>query len=305
MIKPPFLHEGDLVRLISPAGMIAPELVENAETCLKSWGLHVRRGNHVTGQTGRFSGSEEERLNDLQEALDDHDCRAVLCSRGGYGTIHLLEKVDLTAFEKSPKWLIGYSDITMLHGLLQKQGYSSIHGGMAKALAGEIAPQEGYLPESARWLKNMLFGQLPPYCTKAHSLNRFGSATGPLVGGNLSILYSLRGTPYDYIPAGSVLFIEDIGERPYMIDRIMYNLKLGGILEKLGGLIVGQFSDYEEDPLFGKTVAEIVADAVSKYNYPVCFDFPVGHVERNLPLMCGAKVRMEVLPEGSTLNYVS
>jgi len=304
MIIPPFLHKGDLIRIISPAGSIDSDLIKGSEDFLISWGLQVLRGVNASNQEGRFAGNDKQRLNDLQEALDDPKCKAILCSRGGYGTIRLIDKINLDAFRKSPKWLIGYSDITMLHALLQMEGYASIHGGMAKMLSGQLYPEPtGTNPEPAILLHDILWGSLPEYTTQKHPLNRLGEVSGTLTGGNLSILYSLRGTPYDHIPEGSILLIEDIGEKPYVIDRIMHNLKLGGILKRIAGLIVGQFTDYDEDPEFGMSVTEIISEAVSDYTYPVCFDFPSGHVERNLPFIEGGTVKLNVTENGAKLSY--
>jgi len=304
MIIPPFLQKGDLIRIISPAGAINSDLIKGAEDCLTSWGLQVLKGENATRQEGRFAGNDNQRLHDLQEALDDAKCKAILCSRGGYGVVRLIDKINLDAFRLNPKWLIGYSDITMLHALLQREGYASIHGGMAKMLSGLMDPEStGINPEPATFLHDILWGSLPEYTTQKHPLNRHGDVSGILTGGNLSILYSLRGTPYDHIPEGSILIIEDIGEKPYVIDRIMHNLKLGGILKGLSGLIVGQFSDYEEDAEFGKSVYGIILEAVSDYSYPVCFDFPTGHVERNLPFIEGSIVRLNVGQNGGKLTY--
>lgn len=305
MITPPFLRKGDRVRFVSPAGAINPDLVKGAGDCLVSWGLHVINGENVTNQEGRFSGNVGQRLSDLQQAFDDPECKAIFCTRGGYGAIQLIDKLDLKAFREEPKWLIGYSDITMLHALLQKEGYMSVHGGMAKMLSGQAHPLSSKTnTEPAVRLHDILWGEWNEVQIDNHPLNRIGETSGTLTGGNLSIIYSLRGTPFDYIPAKSVLFIEDTGEKPYVIDRIMHNLKLGKILKNLSGLIVGQFTDYEEDPSFGKTVYEIIADAVSEYSYPVCFNFPTGHVERNLPLISGSNVNLKVGTEGTTLSYI-
>jgi len=303
MIIPPFLQKGDCVHLVSPAGAIDQEIVKSAEDCLKSWGLHVFIGVNATNNIGRFSGNPSQRLADLQHALDDPKCKAIFCTRGGYGVIQLIDKLHLDAFRANPKWLIGYSDITMLHSLLQREGFASIHGGMAKMLAEQMNPASNNNAEPALFLHNILWGNFPEYTVNAHPLNRRGMASGTLTGGNLSILYSLRGTPYDHIPAKSILFIEDIGEKPYVIDRIMHNLKLGGILKNLSALIVGQFTDFEEDPSFGKTVREIIADAVGDYSYPVCFNFPTGHVEQNLPLISGSLVNLSISENGVRLSY--
>lgn len=306
MIIPPFLQKGDCIRLVSPAGAINPDFVKGAEDCLTSWGLNVQTGENTTKQEGRFSGTVAERLSDLQQALDDPKCKAIFCTRGGYGAVHLIDKIDMEAFRKNPKWLIGYSDITMLHSLLQREGYASIHGGMAKMLAMQMDKNLIKADsEPAEKLHDLLWGDLPEYHIHTHPLNRYGENSGTLRGGNLSILYSLRGTPYDHIPEKCILFIEDIGEQPYVIDRIMHNFKLGGILKNLSGLIVGQFTDYNEDPSFGKTVYEIIADAVSEYAYPVCFNFPTGHTDHNLPLIVGCAVNLKVTAEGVELTDIN
>lgn len=306
MITPSFLCKGDCVRLVSPAGAINPDFVKGAEACLTSWGLRVLIGENAIGQEGRFSGTVEQRLSDLQQALDDPNCKAIFCTRGGYGAIHLLDSICLDAYKVNPKWLIGYSDITMFHSLLQREGFASIHGGMAKMLATQMnQPLSEADAQPAKTLRGMLWGNMPEYRIEPHALNRYGECPGILRGGNLSILYSLRGTPYDDIPAKSILFIEDIGEKPYVIDRIMHNLKLGGILKNLSGLIVGQFTDFEEDPSFGKTVYEIIADAVSDYTYPVCFNFPTGHTDHNLPFISGSSIHLKVTTEEAILTYTN
>ncbi len=300
MILPKFLNKGDIVRLVSPAGVIDSILVDEAGSCLESWGLKVINGAHTKSVFGRYSGTPDERLSDLQEALDDEKCCAIFCTRGGYGTIQILEKLDLTKFETNPKWVIGYSDITILHSLLSKNGFASIHGGMARALSESLDQPS----EPINLLKDMLFGKLPEYRIKSHKLNKQGKCSGQLWGGNLAILYSLRGTKFDYIPEGSILFIEDTGEKPYVIERMIYNLKLGGVFEKISGMIIGKFSDYEEDPLMKKTVYEIISDKLSGYNIPLCFDFPVGHVDLNLPLIPGAVVELDVKKDFSVLKYI-
>lgn len=303
MLFPTYLKKGDHVRLISPAGVIDPILIKKAGSCLKSWGLEVINGDYVSGIYGRYSGTPKQRLTDLQQALDDLECSAIFCTRGGYGAIHLIDKLNFDKFISKPKWLIGYSDITMLHARLQMQGIASIHGGMARLLAEWYEKINKTTAEPAMMLHDMLFGKLPSYIVEHHALNRFGQTKGQLWGGNLAILYSLRGTKYDYIPEGGILFIEDTGEKPYVVERMMYNLKLGGIFQKISGFVVGRFSDFEEDPLMKKTVYELISDIVAEYPIPVCFNFPVGHVTHNLPLISGATVEFDVSPDGVKLNY--
>lgn len=306
MIIPNPLQHLDLVRLVSPAGFIDPLLVEGAVKRLEDWGWRVQIGDFATAIHGRFAGKTDARLHDLQEAMDDPECKAIFCTRGGYGSIQLIEKLDLEGFKRHPKWLIGFSDITVLHSLLQHNGYASIHGGMAKRLAhGDDSTLFTPDQRPLELLHRMLNGEKPSVTLPPHPLNRPGQAHGPLRGGNLSILISLRGTLIDDIPAGSILFLEEVGEKPYAVDRMLHNLKLGGVLSRLGGLLVGQFSDYEEDPLMHKTVYELVAEAVAGYDYPVCFDLPVGHTERNLPLLCGLPVDLTVTKAGVSLHYTN
>jgi muramoyltetrapeptide carboxypeptidase len=300
MIIPSFLKAGSTVRIISSAGAIDSELVKGAAEFLRNKGFTVMLGKHVCDTYGRFAGTLESRLQDFQEALDDPETNAIFCSRGGYGTIQLMDKLNLEGFLSFPKWIVGYSDLTMIHNLLHSHEVLSIHGGMARMMS-ESRQSEN---ESVSRMFSLLQGEWEGINSPTHPLNRQGLSEGLLIGGNLSILYSLRGTPFDLNPDKKILFIEDIGEKPYVVDRMMHNLKLSGFLKNLSGLIVGQFSDYEEDPLFGKTVLEIVASAVSQYDYPVAFDFPVGHTETNLPLVCGANVSLQVTPKLSKLDYL-
>ena len=295
---PPYLQEGDRVTIISPAGKIDKNFLKDAKKTLESWGLEVVISKHAAGEAGRFSGSVKQRTADLQWAMDDESTKAILCSRGGYGAIHLIDQIDFTKFRENPKWLLGYSDITLLHELLQYNGFASVHSPMARHLS--VEPKDDVC---SLHLKNLLFGELPTYQSPKHKLNIKGTAKGTLRGGNLSVLYGLRGTPYDFPAEGTILFIEDIGERPYHIDRMMNNLKLGGVLEKLSGLIVGQFTEYEEDLSIGKEVYEMIADMVTPYGYPVCFNFPVGHVVNNVPLICGCETELTVGNNGAELIF--
>lgn len=295
---PPFLNNGDLVTIISPSGKIDSNFLKGAKKRLESWGLKVIIAKHAASEHGRFAGSTRQRLEDLQNALDCNKSKAILCSRGGYGAVHLIDKLNFDKFNANPKWLLGYSDITLLHALMQKNGYRSIHSLMARHLAVEDKDDVNSLH-----LKNILFGQIPSYYSPKHKLNIKGKNVGVLKGGNLSVLYGLRGTPYDLQPKGTILFLEDIGERPYHIDRMMNNLKLGGVLENLSGLIVGQFTEYEEDLSIGKEVYDMIAELTAPYGYPVCFNFPVGHVTNNVPLICGAEVELDVTQNGATLTF--
>lgn len=282
MIVPKSLQTGDKALIVSPAGMIDPEYVQGASELLSSWGLIVEQSPVCLGQYGRFSASTEERLEDLQKAFDREDVQLILCSRGGYGIMQFLDKLDSKGILKNPKWLIGYSDITALHAMLQKNGLMSLHAPMARHLSlsrpDDIA---------VNYLKSILFDKTPDYKIAEHPFNRIGRAEGILRGGNLSLLYALRGTPFDFSPEGTILFVEDIGERPYHIDRMFQNLRMSGILERISGLIIGEFIDCEEDPLMKQSIYEGISNMVEPYSYPVCFGFPVGHSDNNYPLICG------------------
>ena len=295
---PPFLKPSDQIRIVSPSGSINPNFIDGAIKALTNWGLQVTEGEFARSKYGRFAGTKEQRTADLQHALDDPDVKAIICSRGGYGLAQIIDKLDFSTFAKSPKWLIGFSDITILHNVFTNLGISSIHGIMAKHLT-EL-PAES---RQVQWLKHILFGQLPTYSVPSHVHNKIGNATGKLIGGNLSVLMGLRGSQYDLSYKNSILFIEDISEEPYHVDRMMQNLRFSGILAHLSGLVVGQFNDCEEDPLMMQTVTEIISDAVKEYNYPVCFNFPAGHVDYNLPLIMGANVQFEVTNKGAMLFF--
>jgi len=295
---PPFLKQNDQLRIISPSGSINPEYIEGAKNVLEGWGLKVTEGRYARTEYGRFAGTPNERLDDLQQALDDPKVKAILCSRGGYGLSQIIDKIDFSLFAEHPKWLIGFSDITILHNAITNLGIASIHGIMTKQLS-EL-PVES---DSVDLLKKMLLGENPAYSISSHKLNKNGRSQGILKGGNLSVLMGLRGSQYDLNYSNTILFIEDIGEKPYQIDRMIQNLRFSGVLAGISGLIVGQFNEYEEDPLMMQDVSEIILNAVSQYDYPVCFDFPAGHVDNNMPILTGAKVTLTVTSEGTELSF--
>ncbi len=286
MINPRFLKPNDKVVILSPSGKIEAQWVEGLKEVLESYGLLVSVGEHALCGNGRFAGTDEERIKDLQEAIDDQDVRAIFCSRGGYGIARIIDKIDFSSLAKDPKWVVGFSDITVLHNALGRVGVVSIHGIMAKHITLKAEGLEN--------LMSMLFGREVDYEIPAHEFNKEGDTAGELVGGNLSVLYGLRGTPFDIDYQGKILFIEDLGERLYHIDRMIQNLRLGGVFEQIRGLVVGQFTDIDEDDSFAGGVYGVIAEAVKDYNIPVCFNFPAGHVENNQPLKMGAEYYLEV-----------
>lgn len=297
---PNFLKAGDEVRIISPSGNVDPALVDGAKTRLVSWGYRPTEGMFTRSVHGRFSGSELERCTDLQQALDDPNVKAILCSRGGYGLAQIIDKVDFTRFMQNPKWIIGFSDITILHEAVLKTGYISVHGPMAKHLSE--------LPNNAQpiiLLDDILKGKLPTYKVVEDPNNRPGKAKGKLIGGNLTVFQGMRATPFEPSFKGAILFIEDVGEKPYQIDRMMQNLRLSGALSQLSGMIVGQFTETEEDLDMHATIYEIIAHAVKDYTYPVCFNFSAGHIDSNFPLLIGAAVTLNVDSKGGEVSFQS
>ena len=299
LIIPPYLKEGDEVIIISPSSKIDKSLLKGAQKRMESWGLKVKISRNAGSSSGKYAGTDKQRLKDLQEAMNNPKVKAILCSRGGYGAVHLIDKLDFTTFKQSPKWLIGFSDITAIHNTIQLNGVASLHAPMARHLT--VEPEDD---PCTLYLKHILFGELPQYSCPKHKLNHKGVATGVLRGGNMAVFDGLRGTPFDIPAEGTILFIEDVGERPHAIERMVYNLKLGGVLEKLSGLIIGQFTEYNEDLSLGKDVYGAIADLVKEYDYPVCFNFPVGHVVNNLPLISGSAVELSVGAKEVELKFL-
>lgn len=296
---PPSLHEGDKVVILSPSGKIDRSFLKGAQKRLESWGLRAVLSKHAGSSSGRYAGTIKQRLEDFQAAMDDKEVKAILCSRGGYGAIHIMNKLNFDRFGQHPKWMIGFSDITALHNLFQQNGFASLHAPMARHLT--VEPEDD---PCTLHLKEILFGNLPAYSVKKHVLNHKGTARGTLRGGNMAVFHGLHGTPYDLPAEGTILFIEDISERPHSIERMMYNLKLGGVLERLSGLIIGQFTEYEEDHSLGKELYRALADMIKEYDYPICFNFPVGHVTNNLPLIEGAEVELTVGKKSVELVFI-
>ncbi len=286
---PSALKKQDKIAIVSPSGSIDEKYIDAVSELILEWGFVPVESEFARGKEGRFSGTVEQRITDFQAAIDNPEVKAILCSRGGYGLMQIIDFIDFTEFEINPKWIIGYSDITVLHAVASNLDVVSIHCSMARQLS-EL-PKDSLILEN---LQNMLEGQKPSYTIPSHPLNRTGKAEGEVIGGNLSLIYALRGTHFDMDGYRKILFIEDIGEEPYQIDRMLHNLKMGGILENIDGLIVGQFTNYEEDPSMGGTVYELIVEAVAEYEYPVCFNFPVGHVDDNVPLLVGAEARFSV-----------
>ena len=297
MIYPSFLKANDKVVILSPSGKIESQWVEGLKAMLESYGLVVSVAEHAFCAKGRFAGTDNDRVQDLQKAINDAQVKAIFCSRGGYGLARIIDKIDFSALKSAAKWIVGFSDVTALHNVLSRVGVASIHGIMAKHITLRA--------EGLDNLMAMLFGENVGYEVASHEMNKVGEASGQLIGGNLSVLYGLRGTLFDLDYKGKILFIEDLGERLYHIDRMMQNLRLGGVFEQISGLVVGQFTDIDEDDSFSGGVYGVIRDAVKDYNIPVCFNFPAGHVDNNQPLKMGANYKLEVLKDKSILKCLN
>ncbi|OWP64958.1 LD-carboxypeptidase [Hymenobacter amundsenii] len=295
-IAPPPLRPHDRVAIVCPARQASHAELAAAVTTLESWGLRVTLGASTNVAHHQFGGSDEVRRQDLQHQLDNPSIRAIFCARGGYGTTRIIDGLDFARFAESPKWVAGFSDITTLNCHLLGRGYQSIHGVMPLLFHQEAGQ------ESLESLRRALFGEALAYEVPAHPLNRPGTAVGELVGGNLSILQTLTGTASDVSTDGRVLFLEDIDEYLYAIDRMLVHLDRTGKLAGLAGLVVGHFTNPQDNTVpFGLTPGEIINHYAAKYSFPVAHGFPVGHEPQNMALVVGQQMRLTVDETGARL----
>lgn len=299
ILTPPALQPGDRVAILSPAGIIKPQLVYTTLPVLVDQGWVAYVGENTFARHGTYAGTDEQRYNDLEAALTDPDTRAIICSRGGYGAVHLLEKLNRLPLRDDPKWIVGYSDISALHALMTSHGIKSIHAPMTKHIAESLGKDE-----DTQRLFALLSGETPDVTVNPHPKNRHGTVTGTLLGGNLAVISGLISTPFDVFRPGSILFIEDVSEPIYKIERILYTLKLNGILSQLEGLIVGKFTNYVPDR-DNATMEDMIYKMVEEYDYPVTFDFPIGHVDHNIPMLCSSTSTLKVTPQSVTLTIES
>jgi len=296
MTIPAYLQKGDTVAIIATARKISQEEIQPAVTFLESCGLSVLLGKNIFAIDNQYAGTTAQRIEDLQWAFNDPKIKAIIIARGGYGTVKLIEHIDLTEFKKYPKWLVGYSDVTVLHSAIHNIGIASLHATMPINFTKN--------EEATKSLIDSLFGKSNAINIETSSFNKLGNSKATLVGGNLSLLFALNGTIIDLDTTNKILFIEDLDEYLYHIDRMMMQLKLSGKLKNLKGLIVGGMTDMKDNTVpFGKTAEEIILDAVKDYNYPVCFNFPAGHIDRNLALCFGKEVSLNVNADNVILNY--
>lgn len=291
MITPPYLQKGDKIAIVSTARKINKTELETAINYFTNKGFEVVLGKTIGLENNQFAGSDSERTEDFQYFLNDDTVKAIVCARGGYGTLRIIDALDFTHLKKNPKWIVGYSDVTVLHSHLQQVvGVKSIHATMPINFNNKAEN------DAMKTLHDALTGNLKQHEIKTnYKLNRNGTASGQLVGGNLSLIYALQGSVSDIETEGKILFLEDLDEYLYHIDRMILSLKRAGKLSKLKGLVIGGMSDMKDNTIpYGKTAEEIIFDAVKEYNYPICFHFPAGHIEQNLALIMGAEINLEV-----------
>lgn len=301
---PPYLKPGDTIGITSPASSISLLDIQPSILVIQSWGFNVEVGKAIGAKDFSLGGTDEERTADFQRMLDDPNIKAIMCARGGYGVVRIIDKLNFDKFKASPKWIIGFSDITVLHAHINSNyNIASIHSKMCNSFPTDWALAKPMQIETLLSIRQVLTGQDVKYSAPPVSYNRPGRAEGILVGGNLSIIETLAGSSSDLKTDDAILFLEDTHEELYRIDRMFWNLKRSGKLDKLKGLIIGGFSLKEETPgeEFGKTVYDIVTEKIKEYDYPVCFDFPIGHQINNFALKCGAKHILNVDKNGSSL----
>jgi muramoyltetrapeptide carboxypeptidase len=297
LLRPPYLKPRDSVYVLSTARKITLREITPALQTFEQWGLKVIVGDTIGLEDHQYAGTDKQRLADFQKALDDPAIKAIICARGGYGTVRMMDDINYDEFMKSPKWIVGFSDVTYLHTHISNNiGIQCIHSIMPVQFPKST-------PEAVETLRRELFGEQNDFSLNPHQLNRYGNAEGILIGGNLSILYSITGTRSGMNTFGKILFIEDIDEYCYHIDRMMINLKRSGKLQDLAGVIVGAFSDIKDNPIpFGKNAYEIIAEHLQNFDYPVCFDFPAGHIADNRAIGIGKTYKLRVNSEGAKIT---
>ncbi|HNW99086.1 MAG TPA: LD-carboxypeptidase [Bacteroidales bacterium] len=300
MITPEYLKPGDNIGIIATARKISLEEIKPAIDKFLEWDFNVLLSKNIFAQENQYAGSDAQRLNDIQEMLDNPEIKAIVCARGGYGTVRIIDKINFNSFIKKPKWIVGYSDITVLHSHIHTHyNIETIHATMPLNFPADRSDNE-----ALDSLKKVLTGEKINYSITHQPLSKPGKAEGILVGGNLSLLYALAATPSDINTSGKILFIEDLDEYLYHIDRMMLQLKRSGKLKNLAGLVVGGMTDMKDNTVpFGKTAYEIIHDAVKEYDFPVCIGFPAGHIDDNRALILGRKISLEVKDECSKIIF--
>ena len=301
LIQPEPLKSGDTISILAPSGVLNnfDNKITKAINIFRSWGLNVVLGNHIYDKNGHFAGTDKNREKDFQKALDNKNIKAIWCARGGYGAVRIIDKLNFDNYLKNPKWIIGFSDITVIHNKLNFLNSESIHAMMITGFE-----DIGQNNDSLSKLKNVLFGDSLSYSIASNKNNKAGKSEGIIVGGNLTLIQSTIGSKTELKMKDKILFIEEIGEYAYHIDRMLYSLKRAGYFENCKGLIVGQISDVKKNTTdFGRSINELILDVLDEYNFPILFDFPAGHEKTNFPIILGRKVILEVSKSDSKVIF--
>lgn len=300
--QPPYLKQGDTVAIVAPAGILKNREgeINKAKALLKSWGLHVAMGKYVFNDGDHFAGTDDERCQDFQDALDDKSISAIWSARGGYGSVRILDKLDWTKFKENPKWVIGYSDITAIHNEVHNLGVQSLHAMMCTSLQDDAET----IKKTISTFKDAIFGTGLHYTLAGSKYNQPGNASAPLTGGNLTILHSLLGSKTSIDTSGKIVFIEEIGEYKYHIDRMLQSLKRAGYFDSCKGLIIGDMTKIKKNTTpWGKSIEQLILDALSEYNFPIAFNMKAGHEKDNRALILGKTIQLKVSKEGSTISF--
>lgn len=296
-IAPPYLKKGDTIGIVATARKIDEVNLQAAKELMESWGLHVIMGKTVGKAENQLAGPDWQRATDLQEMLDNPKIKMVWGAKGGYGTVRIIDRVNFEKFRKKPKWIVGFSDMTVLHSHVNTLGFQTIHGIVAVSAKNAT-------DDAKNSLKQALFGQKPEYHISPHAFNRPGKARGEIVGGNLSVLYSILGSRSEAAVNGKILFIEDLDEYLYHIDRMLFSLKRNGYFDNIKAVIVGAMTEMNDNDIpWGRNALEIAKDIFKDYNFPVIYNFPAGHVKDNRALVLGGTVVVEVGEKGSFVKF--
>lgn len=300
--QPLYLKAGDTVAIVAPSGILknVTQEINDAKKLLKSWGLNVVLGKHIFNEANHFAGIDLERCEDLQKALDDPTISAIWCARGGYGTVRILDMLNWTKFIENPKWIIGYSDITALHNEIHNKGFESIHALMCTSMQDDLSEIE----ETISTFKDALFGKQLSYKLEASAYNKPGESSGQLIGGNLTMLHTMLGSTTSIDTSGKILFIEEIGEYKYHIDRMLQSLKRAGYFDNCKGVIVGDMSKLRKNTtLWGSSIEQLILDALSDYDFPIAFNMPAGHEKDNRALILGRNITLKVRKSETNIDF--
>ncbi|GAB1855322.1 LD-carboxypeptidase [Flavobacteriaceae bacterium MHTCC 0001] len=303
LMTPPFLKKGDTVAIVAPAGILKHREAEinKAKTLLNEWGLYTIVGQHVFNQGHHFAGTDDERCEDFQKALDDKSISAIWCARGGYGSARILDKLDWSKFKAHPKWIIGYSDITAIHSEVHNLGYQSIHAMMCTSLQDAAAD----IKETITTFKDAIFGNGLSYTLEGSNHNQAGTISAPIIGGNLTMLHAMLGSKTSLDTSGKILFIEEIGEYKYHIDRMLRSLKRAGYFNKCKGVIIGDMTKIKRNTTpWGSSIQQLILDVLEGYDFPIAFNMKAGHEKDNRALILGKNIKLHVKKELATIRFI-